>query len=126
VKLAAHATVLLVDDVRRAADYYRDKLGFDVSFYDANPQHYAYAARDDVYLHFAHFTDAPPRPNVEVVPPDMFDVYIYVDDVEELHQELVARGAELLGGPTEAPYGMTEIRVRDPHGYVLAFGQQRE
>jgi hypothetical protein len=32
VNLAAHATVLLVDDVRRAADYYREKFGFDVSF----------------------------------------------------------------------------------------------
>jgi catechol 2,3-dioxygenase-like lactoylglutathione lyase family enzyme len=123
VKLAAHATVLLVDDVRRAAEYYRDQLGFDVSFYEQNPQHYAYASRDHVYLHFACFKDAPPRPNVEVVPPDMFDVYIYVDDVEALHQELVGRGAEILGEPVDQGYGMREIRVRDPHGYVLAFGE---
>jgi catechol 2,3-dioxygenase-like lactoylglutathione lyase family enzyme len=123
VKLAAHASVFLVDDVARAADYYRDQLGFEVTFYEDNPRHYAYASRDEVYVHFACFKDAPPRPNNEAVPPDMFDVYIYVDDVAALHQELVERGAELLHGPTEQPYGLTEIRVRDPHGYVLAFGQ---
>ena len=29
--LTAHATVLLVDDVQVAGDYYRDKLGFEVT-----------------------------------------------------------------------------------------------
>jgi uncharacterized glyoxalase superfamily protein PhnB len=126
VKLAAHATVLLVDDVTRAADYYRDQLGFEVSFYEKNPTHYAYASRDEVYLHFACFKDAPPRPNIEVVPPDMFDFYIYVDDLDALYRELVERGADLILEPTDQGYGLREIRVRDPHGYVLAFGQFAE
>jgi catechol 2,3-dioxygenase-like lactoylglutathione lyase family enzyme len=126
VKLKSHATVLLVDDVKVATDYYRDKLGFEVTFYLHNPMHYAYASRDDVYLHFACFRDVPPRPNVELVPPDMFDVYIYVDDIDALHRELVERGADLLFAPTEQGYGLREIRVRDPHGYVLAFGQMSD
>jgi uncharacterized glyoxalase superfamily protein PhnB len=54
--------------------------------------------------------------------PDMFDVYVYVD-VEALHEELVERGAELLHGPTDQAYGLREIRVRDPHAYILAFGK---
>jgi catechol 2,3-dioxygenase-like lactoylglutathione lyase family enzyme len=123
VRLAAHATVLLVDNVGKAADYYRDRLGFDVTFYEANPGHYAYASRDDCHVHFACFKDASPRPNSEAVPPDMFDVYVYVDDVDALHDELVERGAEILGGPTHTAYDMHEIRVRDPHGYILAFGK---
>ena len=121
--LAAHATVLLVDDVGRAADYYRDQLGFEVSHFEANPEHYAYASRDDCHVHFACFRGAGPRPNSEVVPPDMFDIYVYVDDVEALHEELVERGAELLHGPTDQDYGLRELRVRDPHGYILAFGK---
>jgi catechol 2,3-dioxygenase-like lactoylglutathione lyase family enzyme len=48
VKLESHATVLLVPDVRRAGDYYRDRLGFDVNYFEQNPSHYAYAARDGV------------------------------------------------------------------------------
>lgn len=123
MRLTAHATVLLVDDVTRAADYYRDRLGFDVTRYEANPNHYAYASRDDCHVHFACFRDAPPKPNSTLVPPDMFDVYVYVDDVEALYEELVERGAEIVLAPTNASYGLREIRVRDPHGYILAFGK---
>ena len=123
MSLAAHATVLLVDDVAMAADYYRDRLGFDVTFYEANPRHYAYASRDNCHVHFACFKDAPPKPNSEPAPPDMFDVYVYVDDVEALHDELLERGADVVQGPVDAVYGLREIRVRDPHGYILAFGK---
>ena len=126
MRLAAHATVLLVLDVSQAADYYREKLGFEVSRYEANLDHYAYASRDDCHVHFACFKDATPRPNSVAAPPDMFDVYVYVDDVEALYDELVERGAELLDAPTDQAYGLRELRVRDPHGYILAFGKLLE
>jgi catechol 2,3-dioxygenase-like lactoylglutathione lyase family enzyme len=119
----SHATVLLVPDVRKAGDYYRDRLGFEVTYYERIPSHYAYASRDGVYVHFACFHDAEPRPNSVAVPPDMFDLYIYVDDVEAVHEELVGRGADVMHSPVDQGYGLREIRVRDPHGYILAFGK---
>jgi catechol 2,3-dioxygenase-like lactoylglutathione lyase family enzyme len=121
--LTGHATVLLVDDVRRALDYYRDRLGFEVSEYERIAEHYGYASRDGCHVHFACWEGVAPRPNSEVVPPDMFDVYVYVDDVEAFHSELVERGADLLHGPVDQGYGLREVRVRDPHGYILAFGR---
>jgi catechol 2,3-dioxygenase-like lactoylglutathione lyase family enzyme len=54
----------------------------------------------------------------------MFDAYFWVDDVEALHEELRGRGADLLHGPVDQPYGLRDIGVRDPDGYILAFGQQ--
>jgi predicted enzyme related to lactoylglutathione lyase len=124
--LTGHAPVLLVTDVRVAAEYYRDRLGFDVSFYDRIPEHYAYAVRDGCHVHFARFEGVPPRPNVEVVPPDMFDVYFWVDDVDAFHEEVVARGADVIQTPTDQGYGLRDIRVRDPSGYILAFGKALE
>lgn len=121
-----HATVLLVEDVRRATDYYRDALGFDVWLYDRLPDHYGYARRDECNVHFACFEGARPRPNSEAAPPDMFDAYVWVDAVDALHEELVDRGAELLQGPVDQAYGFRELRVRDPDGYIVAFGQPRE
>lgn len=115
--------MLLVDDVRRATDYYRDRLGFEVERYERLPDHYGYAVRDGCHVHFACFEGAGPRPNSEAVPPDMFDVYVSVDDVEGLHEELVGRGADLILPPTDQGYGLREIRVRDPFGYVFAFGK---
>jgi catechol 2,3-dioxygenase-like lactoylglutathione lyase family enzyme len=123
VTLASHATVLLVDDVAGALDYYRDKLGFEGHAWEVNPTHYAYVSRGNCHVHFACFKDAGPRPNSEAVPPDMFDLYIYVDDVDALHAELVERGAEILNAPLDTEYGLREIRVRDPEGYILAFGK---
>jgi catechol 2,3-dioxygenase-like lactoylglutathione lyase family enzyme len=123
VALTEHATVLLVDDVRRSLDYYRDKLGFEVDEYDLNPEHYGYARRGACAVHFACFEHAGPQPNSVAVPPDMFDAYVYVDDVEGLHEELVERGAELVHAPVDQAYGLREIRVRDPSGYILAFGE---
>ena len=123
MKLTGHAAVLLVEDVGRSADYYRDALGFETNRWDVNPEHYGYASRDGCHLHFARFEGARPRPNHEEAPPDMFDVYFWVDDVGALHEELAGRGAELLHGPVDQEYGLRELRVRDPDGYILAFGQ---
>jgi catechol 2,3-dioxygenase-like lactoylglutathione lyase family enzyme len=122
VKLSGHATVLLVDDVGGTTDYYREALGFETSLFELNPAHYGYASRDGCHLHFARFEGARSRPNHKEAPPDMFDAYFWVDDVDALHEELVGRGAELLHGPVNQEYGLREIRVRDPNGYVLAFG----
>jgi catechol 2,3-dioxygenase-like lactoylglutathione lyase family enzyme len=121
--LTAHATVLLVDDVEVAGDYYQDKLGFEVTYFDKNPSHYAYANRGEVWMHFACFADAGPEPNSVAVPPDMFDAYVYVDDADALHAELAERGAEIIGVVTDTEYGCREFRVRDPDGYILAFGK---
>jgi catechol 2,3-dioxygenase-like lactoylglutathione lyase family enzyme len=126
VRLAGHAVVLLVAEVARSTEYYRDALGFETSRWEVNPEHYGYASRDGCHLHFARFEGARPRPNHEEAPPDMFDAYFWVDDVDALHEELVGRGADLLHGPVEQEYGLREIRVRDPDGYILAFGRPRD
>jgi catechol 2,3-dioxygenase-like lactoylglutathione lyase family enzyme len=116
--------VLLVRDVTRSVAYYRDQLGFEASLFEQNPQHYGYANRDNVWFHFAHWDGVEPRPNAVAVPPDMFEAYLYVDDVTALHEELVERGADLIHGPEERPWTRLEIRVNDPDGYVLAFGER--
>ena len=121
--LTGHATVLLVEDVKRALEYYRDRLGFEISEYDRLPEHYGYASRDDCHVHFASFEGVAPRPNSEVAPPDMFDIYLWVDDVDAFHAELVERGADVIQEPVDQGYGLRDVRVRDPHGYVLAFGK---
>jgi catechol 2,3-dioxygenase-like lactoylglutathione lyase family enzyme len=126
VNVDTHATVLLVDDVAAALDYYRDKLGFEGHAWEVNPTHYGYASRGGCNVHFCHVHGARPKPNHITVPPDMFDLYVYVDDVDGLHEELAGRGADILAPPVNTEYGLREIRVRDPHGYILAFGRLPE
>jgi catechol 2,3-dioxygenase-like lactoylglutathione lyase family enzyme len=125
-KIRGAATVLLVRDVQRSVAYYRDKLGFEATLFDQNPEHYGYANRGEAWFHFARWEGVEPRPNAVAVPPDMFEAYLYLDDVTALHAELVERGADLLHGPEERPWARLEIRVRDPDGYVIAFGELSE
>ena len=117
------APVLLAPDVKEALDYYRDVLGFDVEPYPGEPDVYGYATRDGSSIHIAHADHC--RPNSDLVT-NLCDVYLYVDDVEAIHDELVERGAQLIHPPTDREYGMREIRVRDLNGYVLGIGKAIE
>jgi predicted enzyme related to lactoylglutathione lyase len=50
-------------------------------------------------------------------------LWIGVHDVEELHQQLKQRGANILSGPTNYSWAL-EMRVEDPDGNVLRFGSE--
>ena len=120
-ELTGLAPVLLVPDVEAALEHYRELLGFDVEPYlDGGEAIYGYATRDGCNLHLARCEEGA-RPN-DRVSPMMFDVYLWADDVEALHDEFVARGADVLHPPVDRPYGLREIRVRDLNGYVLGIG----
>ncbi|HET9324844.1 MAG TPA: glyoxalase superfamily protein [Gaiellaceae bacterium] len=119
--LTGLAPVLVVPEVEETLAYYRDRLGFETEAWKPNPAAYGYARRDGLSLHFNQGEQ--PRPNHEVVQPDLFDVYVWVDDVNALHDEFVKRGADLLHAPIERPWGHLEIRIQDPNGYILAFGE---
>lgn len=121
-RLTGLAPVLVVPEVGETLAHYRDRLGFETEAWEPNPAAYGYARRDDCHIHFNQGEQA--RPNSEVVMPDLFDVYVWVDDVAALHAELQERGADLLHAPIERPWKMLEIRIQDPNGYILAFGQR--
>ena len=128
-KNAWHASPILgVRDVRRAAEYYRDVLGFDLDPADGVFQPtadepggvYAIVKRADVWVHFQiRRGDAPDRPRQAFER----DVYVYVDDVDGLHAELQRRGARIVQPPRVAPYGIREMVVEDLNGHRLAFGE---
>jgi uncharacterized glyoxalase superfamily protein PhnB len=110
VRLASHATVLQVPDVQDALAWFRDALGFEVRSY-ADGSDYGYAERDGVSFHVS-------RPDSE-----LWAAYLYTDDVDALHAELVERGTEILQPPTDKGYGVRDVLVRAPGGHVLAIGQ---
>lgn len=119
--LTGHAPFLLVPDVGATLAYYRDVLGFDVQSYEHAPEDNGTAMRDGCTIFFNRGPRA--APNSELVPPDLFDVYLWTDDVRALHAELRGRGADVLHEPIERPWGMLEIRLRDANGYVLGIGE---
>jgi catechol 2,3-dioxygenase-like lactoylglutathione lyase family enzyme len=125
VQIASVSPVLLVADVFETAEYYRDVLGFHFDQIVGEPPSFVVVQRDLARLMFRQPRQgAPPPANGSVVPDFSFDVFLYVDDVEELAEELRGKYAEVLHGPTYRPiWNGKELVVRDCDGRLLCFGQ---
>jgi len=118
--------VLGVRNVRQAAEYYRDVLGFDLDpdeIFEPSadePGVYAIVRRGGVWIHFQiRRGDLPERKRQSFEG----DVYLYVNDLDALYADLQRRGAKIVQPPAVAPYGLREIRVEDLNGYRLTFGE---
>jgi len=112
----------VVSDAARSAEYYRDKLGFQVGGTFGNPPVFAMVKRDGLHIHFGKSETGRAAPG-SAHRDEGLDAYIWVDDVEALYHELKQRGADIIEGPVERIYGCREIVVRDPDGFKIAFGQ---
>jgi predicted enzyme related to lactoylglutathione lyase len=109
------ATVFTVADIRASIMHYRDVLGFDVTFEYGDPTFYACLCRDEVQLHLiaTHRTKRVPGNGA---------ICVFVEDVDGLHGELVARGASVLKAPADYAYGMRDFDIVDLDGNQLTFG----
>jgi catechol 2,3-dioxygenase-like lactoylglutathione lyase family enzyme len=117
-KIAPWAFVLAVPDLETSAGYFRDVLGFRVSWEEATE--WRLVERDGVRVMLGHCPND--RPPDELGSHNWFG-YLDVDDVDALHAELTARGATC-SAPADRHYGMREIVVTTIDGHRLVFGQQ--
>lgn len=109
--------LLRVADSRRALEFYRDRLGFTLrSSNQADPALpdpcYLAFERDGVWLHVSSF----PGDGVLGSAANLF-----VEDVDALHRELLARGVWIALEPTDQTWGNREMYVRDPDGNAIRF-----
>jgi predicted enzyme related to lactoylglutathione lyase len=112
------AFVLAVPDLNKSAAYFRDVLGFKIIWDDAPD--WRLAERDSVRMMLGHCPDD--RPVAEIGSHGWFG-YLEVNDVDELHAEITARGAAATA-PADKPYGMREIVVTTVDGHRIVFGQE--
>ena len=122
MRLKSIAPHFVVSDVVRAAEHYRDKLGFAIAGYFAQPPVFAMVRRDGLEIHFGKSADGAAAPG-SAHRAEGLDAYIWLDDVDALYAELKQRGAEIIEGPVQRIYGCREIVVRDLDGFKIAFGQ---
>jgi len=109
------ATVFVVSNVGTSVEHYRDVLGFTVTFQYGNPTFYVCLCRDELALHLlaAHETKRLPGNG---------GICVFVTDVDAVHAELVARGANVVKPPQNYDYGMRDFDVVDLDGNQLTFG----
>jgi catechol 2,3-dioxygenase-like lactoylglutathione lyase family enzyme len=109
------ATVFTVRDIAKSLDYYRDALGFDVTFQYGEPTFYACLCRDEVSLHLIAARETKRLPGNGAI-------CVFVKDVDAVHAELAKRGAQVIKAPENYDYGMRDFDVVDPDGNQLVYG----
>ena len=115
--IAPWAFVLAVPDFNRSAAYFRDILGFRVLWEEAAD--WRLVERDGVRIMLGNCPNTMPA---SATGPHNWFGYLSVDDVDTLHVELTARGANC-SQPADTPYGMREMIVTTIDGHRIVFGQ---
>ena len=117
------APYFLAPDVATIGAYYRDVLGFACEYVAGEPPEFAVYSRGGCTVMFRRAPDAS-----RICPAEAqggtWDVFLWVTDVQALHDEYELKGAVVVYPPVIQPYGMKEFALRDPNGYVLGFGQE--
>ncbi len=122
------APFFLVRDVVKAADYYRDALGFSYPRFWGEPPCFCMPHRDGLIIMLSQTQDASIiRPNAKACRDESWDAYVWVKDADALYAEVKPRGAIIAYEPVlKEEYGNREFGVRDLDGYLLAFGSDAQ
>jgi uncharacterized glyoxalase superfamily protein PhnB len=128
MKLTGLTPNLIVGDVGRSLEFYRDVLGFSVQMHvpDAPPFVFAGLERDGVtvFLNDAATVkaDLPGVASIEVGKSGV-GMFVAVDGVKDLWEDL--RGRAPVAMPLKDQwYGMREFAITDPDGYLLTFAER--
>ncbi len=115
------APQFVVPDVVKTAEFYRDKLGFTILGYFADPPVFAMVERDDVEIHFGKSDGNEVKVNESVRKGLGTDAYIWVSDIDKLVEELTERNVEIIDGPVKRIYEITEVVIKDCNGFQIVF-----
>ncbi|MFZ0743773.1 MAG: glyoxalase superfamily protein [Terracidiphilus sp.] len=112
--------ILLVRDVKTCADFFNQKLGFDIDFLHGLPPFYGAVSRDCVRLHM-RFVHEPFFAKAAAQEESVIVASIEVSNVQVLFAEFKARGVEFAQTLTKQAWGGTDFQVRDPDGNAISF-----
>jgi predicted enzyme related to lactoylglutathione lyase len=106
---------LEVADLPTAAAFLRDVLGFEVEV-DEPEMGLMLLRRDAVGL--ALVRSASPGVNATTA------FYVGVTDVDDLYERCAARGARIVTGLADHPWGLRDFVIEMPGGHRLALGER--
>ncbi len=127
--IRAIAPFFIVRSVPAALAFYRDRLGFEITFQGPEP--------DDIFFGIVERGAAMimfKAVGVEPVPNytrdikqgiARWDAYLYVPDPDALATEFSSRNVEFFEPLTDTDDGLRGFELQDVNGYVLFFGRPR-
>jgi catechol 2,3-dioxygenase-like lactoylglutathione lyase family enzyme len=113
------AITLFVEDVATAKQFYQDVFGLPIHYEDDNSAVFKFG---ETLINLLDIAEAPGLIEPAIVAPRdagaRMQFTIGVDDVDAMCAELISRGAELLNGPMDRPWGIRTASFRDPGGHI--------
>ena len=109
--------VLYAHEVQPMVDFY-EELGFSISFRmpEEGEAGYVTMGRDEAELGIVDAEWPAQQTSLEMGTEPRFEMFIYVDDLDETVEALRARGTPVLQEPTDQPWGERTAYVTDPEG----------
>ena len=128
-EIGAASPCFIVRNVPAALAFYRDKLGFEISYQGPEPDDifFGIVQRGRSMIMFKAVGIEPvPNHTRDIGKGNMrWDTYIYVPDPDALAEEFVSRGVEFSEPLKDTHDGLRGFELEDADGYVLFFGRPR-
>jgi catechol 2,3-dioxygenase-like lactoylglutathione lyase family enzyme len=120
------ATVLFVKDLEKCAAFYRDLLGFRVTFTDDVSVAYKVDGHDFVVLQVAAAVDMIGEATLtpEQVTGSRMLLCADVDSVDATYKALTDKGVSFIHAPKDQPWGIRAAYFADPEGNLWEIREQ--
>lgn len=125
-QIKSGASVFLVRDVVKSANFYRDALGFSYECFWGEPPDFCMVWRNQQCIMLSQVAESELIRPVSRVRPPVWDAYFWVDDVDAFYAEFSEKDVRFKYEPVLKTYGVKEFAVLDQDGYQLAFGEEVE
>lgn len=119
------APFFIVTDMAATLSFYRDRLGFAVTFQQPPPDDFfAIVSRDGAMIMLKDVGVAA-LPNCEREAAARWDAYLFVPDPDALAAEFASRGVTFSVPLKDTHDDLRGFELKDTDGYVLFFGRPR-
>ncbi|MFF4357374.1 VOC family protein [Streptomyces sp. NPDC001604] len=109
VHVLSSRTLLQPSDPERSRRFYGEQLGLAVyREFGTGPQRGTVYFLGGGFLEVSGRSETPPSPAVRL--------WLQVEDVTAAHEELRAKGVEIVRAPAKEPWGLVEMWIADPDG----------
>lgn len=131
MKFEALTPILNVSDIKSTFAWF-EKLGWKIGFEWGEPVGFGSVCSGECEIFLCHGaqggrgkgTQTETFSDSDTGTPDQgVWMSMWVDDVDEVHQQCIDKGIEITFPPTDMPWNVREMHIRHPDGHVFRVGK---
>ena len=124
-EISGIAPFFIVQDAEAALAFYRDSLGFEITYKDPEDDPFFGVVCRGRAMIMLKSVGVDPLPNYRREPGARWDAYLNVPDPDALAAEFASRQVEFSEPLKDTHDGLRGFELKDADGYVLFFGRPR-